>query len=529
MKMRSVDTVEPRSYLLPLYVLPFLFFSLQSLLSATERPNIVIIMVDDMGFSDIGCYGAETETPYLDSLAENGLRFSQFYNSGRCCPTRAALLTGLYQHQAGIGHMTGNEGRPAYRGYLNDRCLTIAEALKPAGYFTAISGKWHVGSEPQHWPLKRGFDRFYGIPQGGGHHYRMLPGRQLVVDDTPIDVPKDWYSTTAFTDHALQFIEEGFAADNPLFLYLPYTAPHWPLQAPEAMTDKFLGRYTDGWQAHREARFQRQIEMGLFPEGTKLAPLDPKTPKWKSIKDKTEMDRRMAIHAAMVHKVDQGVGRVVEKLKEHDQLDNTLILFLSDNGASAEGGPTGFVQADRGDPQAKTGTPESYVSFGIAGANMCDAPFRKYKKYVHEGGIATPLVAHWPDGIPHQLGGNFSHETGHVIDLLPTCVDLAGIEYPTIHDGKGLIPLEGTSLVPALQGKSLNERELYFEHEGNAAIRSGRWKLVRENRQPWELYDLKADRTELNDLSAKRPEKVAELSEQWVAWARRVGVHPIRP
>jgi len=498
--------------------------AMSSVIHATEKPNIIIIMVDDMGFSDIGCYGGEIETPHLDALARNGLRFTQFYNTGRCCPTRAALLTGLYQHQAGVGHMTGNQGHPSYQGFLNDRCVTIAEALRPAGYYTAVSGKWHVGSKPGQRPRQRGFDRFYGIPQGGGHHYRMLPGRELVVDDTAIDIPEGWYTTTAFTDYAVRFIEEGVMADKPVFLYLAYTAPHWPLQAPEEVTAKFLGRYRQGWQPHREARFERQMEMGMFPRGTQLAPLDPKTPQWESIEDKLEMDLRMALHAAMVHMIDEGVGRVVAKLEELGALDTTLILFLTDNGASAEGGPLGFVRSERGDPTAKTGTPESYVSFGIAGANMCDTPFRKYKMYTHEGGIATPLVAHWPKGIPARLNGTFAHEVGHVIDLLPTCLDLASTPYPSQFKGKGLIPVAGKSLVPALRGASMGERELYFEHQGNAAARIGPWKIVRGHGKPWELYDLAADRTELNDLSNQHPEKLAELKAKWRKWATSSGV-----
>ena len=251
---------------------------------AAAKPNIVVIMVDDMGFSDVGCYGGETETPHLDALASNGLRFTQFYNTGRCCPTRAALLTGLYQHQAGIGHMTSDRGLPSYRGFLNDKCVTIAEALKPAGYFSAIAGKWHVGSKPDYWPLKRGFDRFYGTPQGGGHHYRNLPGRDLVLNDTVIPMPKDWYSTTAFTDYAVRFLDEGFRAGKPVFLYLAYTAPHWALHAPDEEIAKFRGRYMNGWQSVREARFARQMKMELFPPGTKLSPRDGKIPKWANVK-----------------------------------------------------------------------------------------------------------------------------------------------------------------------------------------------------------------------------------------------------
>jgi arylsulfatase A-like enzyme len=268
-------------------VLCLMAFSAQ----AAEPPNIVIIMVDDMGYSDIGCYGGEIETPHLDALANGGVRFTQFYNTGRCCPTRAALLTGLYQHQAGIGHMTQDYGHPAYRGALNDKCVTIAEALKPAGYFTAITGKWHVGSEPGQWPLKRGFDRFYGTPQGGGHHYRNLPGRDLVLNDTIIPMPEDWYSTTAFTDHALEFIEEGVQAEKPVFLYLAYTAPHWALHAPEGEVAKFRGRYADGWQSVREGRFARQMEMGLFPRDTKLSPQNRQVPEWSKVKGERSRHR----------------------------------------------------------------------------------------------------------------------------------------------------------------------------------------------------------------------------------------------
>ena len=499
--------------------------ALASAIHADERPNIVVIMVDDMGFSDIGCYGAETETPHLDRLSKNGLRFTQFYNAGRCCPTRAALLTGLYQYQAGIGHMTRDYGHPSYQGYLNDRCVTIAEVLRPSGYFTAICGKWHVGSAPEHWPLNRGFDRFYGTPQGGGHHYRNLPGRDLVLNDEIIPMPDDWYSTTAFTDYAVQFIDEGVKANKPVFLYLAYTAPHWALHAPDEEIAKFRGRYAKGWQAVREARFERQMKMGMFPSTTKLSSQDESIPAWPKVKDPDEMDLRMATHAAMVHLIDRGVGRVIAKLNEVEQWENTLILFLSDNGASAESGPTGFTGSRGGDPKARTGTPNSYNSFGTAGANMCDTPFRKYKMFVHEGGIATPLVAHWPKGIPAKFNGTFTDQVGHVIDLLPTCVDIAGANYPKEHHGKTVTPVSGRSLKPALTGTTVERPEgLYFEHQGNAAVRIDNWKLVRAHRKPWALYNLETDRTELVDVSKQHPNKTTELKVKWESWARRVGV-----
>ncbi len=494
---------------------------------AAEKPNIVIIMVDDMGFSDIGCYGGEIETPHLDALAQGGIRFTHFYNAGRCCPTRAALLTGLYQHQAGIGHMTQDYGHPSYKGALNRKCVTIAEALRPAGYFTAISGKWHVGSDPQQWPLKRGFERFYGTPQGGGHHYRNLPGRSLVLNDEEIPMPEDWYSTTAFTDYAVQFLDEGIQAERPVFLYLAYTAPHWALHAPDEEIEKFRGRYADGWQPVREARFKRQMEMGLFPDGTKLSPQDGKVPEWSKVKDRDEMDLRMATHAAMVHLIDKGVGRVVSKLRDLEQLDNTLILFLSDNGASAESGPTGFTGSRGGDPKARTGTPNSYNSFGIAGANLCDTPFRKFKMFTHEGGIATPLIAHWPDEIPETLYGTLNSTAGHVIDFMPTCIDLAGTSYPSQQAGNNVLPAAGRSLKPLLKGESIERPEgLFFEHQGNAAVRDRNWKLVRAHGKPWSLYNLEMDRTELNDLAAADPDRVSKMEEMWKVWAKRVGAQP---
>ena len=506
------------------FLLCFVLSSLASLTTAAERPNIVLVMVDDMGFSDLGCYGSEIDTPHIDALASHGLRFSQFYNTGRCCPTRAALLTGLYPHQAGLGGMVSSQGVGSYLGRLNDRCVTLAEALRTAGYMTAMAGKWHVGSARDHWPDRRGFDRFYGIPEGGGHHYGVLPGRHLVKDGKAIDVPEGWYSTTAFTDHAIQYIDEAVAAKNPFFLYVAYTAPHWPLQAPDETIAKFLDHYREGWRAIREARLKQQIEFGLFSAETQLSPPDRKMPAWETV-DQEEMTRRMATHAAMVHLVDAGVGRIVNQLKLRDELHNTLILFLSDNGASAESGATGFTGNRGGDPKARTGTPTSYNSFGIAGANTADTPLRLYKMFAHEGGIATPLIAHWPNGIAENLRGKWSHEMGHVIDFMPTLLEITGADYPKQRGKTKMIPLEGRSFSPALQGGKMSRPQgLYFEHMGNAAIRLDRWKLVRTRGKRWALYDMHNDRTELHDASEERPQLTAKLKTKWDTWAERVRV-----
>lgn len=486
-----------------------------------ERPNIIIIMADDMGFSDIGCFGGEIDTPNLNTLAKNGVRFTQFYNTGRCCPTRASLLTGLYSHQAGIGHMTGDKGVPSYQGYLNDRCLTIAEALKPVGYRTLVSGKWHVGGRPAQWPLKRGFDRFYGIPQGGGIYFRLKKGRQLVLDDKSIQPPDDWYVTDAFTDHAIEFVEESVTKKKPFFLYLAHIAPHWPLKAPEKDIQKYLGKYQVGWDQIREDRYQRMVKMGLIKKNWPLAPRDVKSIPWTDEMKKKEMDLRMATYAAQVDRIDQNVGKLMSKLKKLGADQNTLVMFLSDNGGSPEGGRRGFM---KGKPGAKIGTADSFASYGLSWANASNVPFRRYKSWVHEGGISTPLIVHWPARLKRK--DELEQQVGHVIDLMPTCLDVAGASYPKMRKGKEVTPLPGTSLLPAFEGKTIERDALFWEHEGNRAVRVGKWKLVATHRGAWELYDLEADRTEVNDLAKKHPERVAELKQRYQKWAKDAGVMP---
>jgi len=490
-------------------------------------PNIVVILVDDMGWSDVGAYGGEIETPHLDALAKGGLRFTQFYNTARCCPTRAALLTGLYPHQAGIGHMVANDGIPSYQGYLNDQCVTIAEVLRPAGYTTLMAGKWHVGSAPGHWPLDRGFDRFWGTPSGGGVYFKdtlKIRTEVFFVEGAKrIEPPDDLYVTETFADRAIEFVDEAVTrTKKPFFLYVAHIAPHWPLQAKPVDIAKYAGRYDLGWDAVREKRIARQKEMGLVASDAVLSPRDPQAKPWNEIPvaARKELAHRMEIYAAQIDSIDQNIGRLVAKLKQLGQFENTLILFLSDNGSSAEGGPGGF---SRGQPGAPIGSGLSYASAGLEWASAADTPYRKFKIATHEGGIATPLIAHWPVGIRGR--NEVRHQVGHVIDIMPTLVELAGATYPIVRDGRSTLPPEGRSLVPALTGASgLESRPLFWEHEGNKAVRQGDWKAVAESRGPWELYNLRTDRVEARDLAAENPEKVRELTALWQKWAERCGV-----
>ena len=508
--------------------------------AGSERPNIVIIMADDMGFSDIGCYGGEIETPNLDALAANGLRFTQFYNTARCCPTRASLLTGLYSHQAGIGHMTADYGRPGYIGRLNFRCVTIAEALKPAGYKSYAVGKWHVGANEEYWPHKRGFSRYYGANSASGHYFGMQKGRRFIIDDKEhfprTELRKvgsvqyypfknadgsQWYGTDAYTDHAIEYINEHAAQEkDPFFLYVAYTAPHWPLHALPEDIAKYRGKYMAGWDALRKERHERMIKMGIVSKDWPITPRDKNVSAWDEVDDekKKDMDLRMAVYAAMIDRMDKNIGRLVETLKKNSILDNTLILFCADNGGCAEGGPWGFSRNSE-----TPGTPDSYTSYGLSWANASDTPFRLYKHWVHEGGISTPLIAHWPNVIKQK--GKLTDQTGHVVDLMATCVDAAGATYPKTFGGKDIVPLDGKSLLGIFQGKTRKGHDaIYWEHEGNRAIRKGDWKLVSRFPGKWELYDLKKDRTEMNDLSEEHPELVEKLSAMYRAWARRSNV-----
>ena len=499
------------------------------------RPNIILIMADDMGFSDIGCYGGEIQTPNLDQLAEDGLRYTQFYNTARCCPTRASLMTGLYAHQTGMGAMTRPTPLRGYQGHINRNCVTIAEVLKQTGYATFMSGKWHltedknklVTGSKHNWPRQRGFDRFFGTIAGAGSFYTP---QTLTLDNAPItEFPKDFYYTTAIGEHGAQFIREHGAdeKDQPFFLYVPFTAPHWPLHALEKDIKKYRGKYLKGWDAIRAERHARQLKMGLVDQRWPISARHERAPAWETL-DKAkqkEMDERMAIYAAMIDSMDQAIGHILKAVADLDQTQNTMVLFLADNGGCDESGLYGFERKKGG----KLGTDSSFASYGLCWANASNTPFQFFKKDNHEGGIASPLIVHWPEGIKQKAHGKLRHEPTHVIDIMATAVQLAGAEYPARFRGHDILPQEGLSLLPTFEDKPLDRTALYWEHVGNRAVRSGDWKLVANTRfrkQEWELYNLRTDRTETVNLFNQREDKAQELKTLWQAWATRAYVLP---
>jgi arylsulfatase len=507
--------------------------------AAADKPDIVVILADDMGYSDLGCFGSETPTPVLDGLAAGGLRFTRFHNAARCCPTRASLLTGLYPHQAGLGLMVDDSGLPGYRGRLADHCVTVAEVLRSAGYQTFMTGKWHLTPNPYNvkgkntqdrdtWPLQRGFDRFYGTLAGGGNYFSPV---SLMRDNEPLDPPEkdgNYYFTDVISDKAAGYIREA-KDGQPLFLYLAYTAPHWPLHAPEEEIEKHIETYRSGWDVMRERRHKRMIAEGILPEDCPLSGRGEGIPPWEDAPHKEWEIRRMATHAAMISLMDQGIGRVMDSLRETGRFDNTLVMFLSDNGASREiikdkQGRHGSFARGGTNPAIMPGPADTYASFGPAWANASNTPFRFYKIDTYEGGTATPLVVHWPKGITTR--GGLRHQPGHVIDLMPTLVEVSGVAYPKQRKSVEVLPMQGLSLVPAFRDDPLPERPLFFEHMGNRAVRQGKWTLVAGHGKPWKLHEVSVDRTETRDLAGEQPEKAAELKALYQEWAERSNVAP---
>ncbi len=500
----------------------------------TSRPNIIVILADDMGYSDIGCFGSEIETPNIDQLASNGLRMSQFYNTARCCPTRASLLTGLYPHMAGMGHMTGNPTKePGYAGDLNDKCVSIAQVLKPAGYSTYATGKWHVANNtkdngPKHnWPLQRGFDKYYGIIPGAADYFDP---KGLKNGNDPVKPGDNFYLTDALSDTAASYIQQHKDNKNlnPFFMYVAYNAPHWPLHAKEKDIKKYADKYLAGWDKLREQRYSKQQKTGLLDASAKLNPRDAEVPAWDDISksEKLIWAKRMAVYAAQVDCLDQGVGRIVQALKKNNLFDNTLIIFLSDNGGCAE-----FISRDNKTINA-LGSGDSYESYRINWANASNTPFRLYKHWVHEGGISAPCVVSWPAMLANK--GSVVNTPAHLIDLLPTFVNISAAKYPATFNGHDIAPLSGKSLLSIFKGeKNLPERPIYWEHEANRAVRFGKWKLVSKGTKikpyagSWELYNITADRSETNDLSKSQPAKVKELEAMWNNWATNNQVFPL--
>jgi arylsulfatase A-like enzyme len=515
-----------------------------------KRPNIVLILNDDMGYSDLGCYGGEVQTPTLDRLARDGLRFSQFYNTARCSPSRASLLTGLHPHQTGIGILTYDSGPQGYAGNLNQRCVTIAEVLKAGGWRTYMSGKWHVSSNLKQptdsWPMQRGFDRFFGTIIGAGSFYdpnTLTRGNANAEHEARAD---GFFYTDAISDQAAAYIRDHAAThpDEPFFEYVAYTAPHWPLHAHDEDIAKYKGRFDAGWDALRDARLDRLVADGLLAPQWRLSPRDPSQPAWTEAEHKGWLLRCMEVYAAQIDRMDQGIGRIVQALEETGRLDDTLIIFLADNGACAEDIPEGVSIEELVDklmiarshtrdgrpvhignqPALMPGPEDTYQSYGTAWANLSNTPFRLYKHWIHEGGIATPLILHWPEGITQR--GAIRHTPGYLPDIMATIVDVTGVAYPQAYAGRDVLPLEGQSLAPAFDADVRERAPMFWEHEGNAAVRIGDWKLVRKFPGAWELYDLQADRTELNDLAATYPEIVEDMAAQYETWARRCGVKP---
>ena len=548
----------------------FFCLSIQAAEIQTARPNIIIIISDDIGFSDLGSYGGEINTPVLDSLAAGGIRFTQFYNTTRCCPTRASLLTGLHPHQAGIGHMVDDRRLPGFTGDLLPSCVTIAQVLQAAGYGTYGVGKWHVtkhltnSNQRHNWPLNRGFDRYYGIITGATNFFEPAT---LFRDNTPISpfdddeyAPDVYYFTTAISDYAVRYINEHVQnhPEKPFFIYIAHLAAHWPMQALPEDIAKYEGMYDVGYEVIRQARIERMLEMGLIDERWTITPA---TDRWEDVQNKEWEARCMEVYAAMIDSMDQGIGAVVNALKEHGLFENTVIMYLQDNGACAETPGRSprrdfpdrvaepvfepyppeyivhrreeYIRTRDGFPiiqgnRVMPGPRDTFIAYGRGWASVSGTPFRMFKQDAHEGGIATPFIIHVPKLIAESMQGTFYREYGQLTDIMATVLELAGVGYPETWNGVDITPLQGVSLVPAFTGKTLGrETPLFWEHQGARAIREGKWKLVATGpTAPWELYDMESDRTEMYNLAGVYPEIAERMATQWENWAHEAMVFP---
>ncbi len=517
-----------------------------------QKPNILVIMVDDMGFSDPGAYGGDIATPNIDRLAKNGVRFTHFYNAARCSPSRASLLTGQYPHKAGL-HKNGNS--------LSTRSATLAEVLGNNDYETAMVGKWHLSAsftleqdkerhlkwlnhqidpnvpfgEISTYPANRGFQKFYGVIWGVVNYFdpfSLVEGTEAIKE-----VPEDYYITDAISAHAVNYMDDFSKSENPFFMYVAYTAPHWPLHAKDEDIAKYEGVFDEGWDAMRERRFKKQVELGLFDQDVVLPP-NMGGGDWNQLSDKERRYQiaKMEAHAAMIDAVDQGIGKILQKLEDLDQLDNTIVFFMSDNGASPE--TPGFPGYDRNSetrdgrkvhfnkPFNHIGADTTYSGIGRDWANAANTPFKYWKKESYEGGNNSPMIVFWPAGLALQPG-SIVRETTHIMDIFPTVLDITNIKYPDSINGEKTIGLDGKSFLPHIEDKEfIPHKDLFFEHEAGRAVQSDGWKLVsktkgwrnRGNWAEWELYNLKEDPTEMNELSVKYPEKKEALEQRWDAW-----------
>ncbi|MDA8744286.1 arylsulfatase [Rubripirellula amarantea] len=466
-----------------------------------KRPNIVIIVADDMGFSDLGCYGSSIETPNLDRLAANGLRMVDFHNNAKCSETRASIMTGLWHQQSKNLAIAGP--------------VTMAEVLSDSGYTTLMSGKWHLKGTPR----ERGFDRYFGFLSGAINFFTGLDWQSgenfMRLDDEVFEPSSDFYSTDAFTDYAIEFLEQARQNDQPYFLYLAHNAPHFPLHALPEDIAKYRGKFDDGWDVIRERRYQKMLKLGIIDERWRMSPRDSRIEPWDEVNDshKKFLLPMVEVYAAMIDRLDQNIGRLVDNLEANGELDNTLIVFFSDNGACP--------YHHRRHPEAALGQTESATAYDARWANMCNTPLRLYKQYAHHGGTLTPMILHWPARIANP--GSVSEHTGHIVDLMPTVVEVSGASYPVVRGERDVAPMEGVSLMPAIMGRttSVQRPPIFWEYNGNHAIRDGAWKLVAERGKEWELYNVDEDRCETEDLAQTQPDEVTRLAEAYNAWAKR--------
>ena len=498
--------------------------------TTNSKPNIILIVADDLGFSDLGCYGGEINTPVLDSLANRGLRFSQFYNAARSCPSRASLLTGLYPHQTGMGDMVystmNKKGIPSYQSQINRQSVTIAEVLEDAGYHTLMSGKWHIGDSVLDWPINRGFDRYFGLISGASSYFDVSKEanagsmRILASNDRQIKtVSPNFYMTEAITDSALSMIN-SISDNKPFFLYLAYTAPHWPLQARQKDIDLYKGKYDIGWDKIRYQRYLKQQNLHLFEKDPGFSDRNEDVPDWISFGNKELASQRMEVYAAMVHSLDREIGRLLQMLKEKNIDKNTLIIFLSDNGACSEDGVMGFDRFKNGE---KPGGVDSFQSYGESWANACNSPFRYFKQFTHEGGISNPAIFYYPNVIKNT--GSISNRRAHFMDIMATILDVSGTKYPKTYKGNKIIPSESISLLPVLKDKKAKQHKyLAWEHEGNKAITMGEWKCVKDRHRDWEMYNIKENRSETHNIKELYPIRFKKMMKIYNEWEKRVGV-----